>query len=380
MKAAPVIEALASQPAVEQRLVHTGQHYDAAMSEIFFDQLGMPRPDYNLGVGSGSHARQTAEILIRFEEIVLKEKPDVLVVYGDVNSTIATALVAVKLGVRVAHVEAGLRSGDRSMPEEINRVLTDAIADILFVSEPSGEANLLREGISREKIHFVGNSMIDTLLKHQEKAERTPILEQLGLLPGNGSRPTGIQSPRLQTCDFLLLTLHRPSNVDSRDDLLPILEAVHDIAGACPVLFPCHPRTRQRIKEFGLDRFFGSPEKGGPQPSNGARIFCTAPLGYLDFVHLMSKAKLVLTDSGGVQEETTILGVPCLTLRNNTERPVTLTHGTNVLAGTTKHSITAAHTKLVSSASTPSRPPLWDGMAGQRIAGILANLAEVSSS
>lgn len=373
MKAAPVIEALAEKPGIEQRLVHTGQHYDASMSEIFFDQLGMPRPDYNLGVGSGSHARQTADILTRFEEVVLKDKPELLVVYGDVNSTIATALVAAKLGIRVAHVEAGLRSGDRAMPEEINRVLTDAIADILFVSEPGGEANLLREGIAREKIFFVGNSMIDTLLKHQKKAERTPILSQLGLLQNGSANHANGDNWQHQPCDFLLLTLHRPSNVDSREDLLPIIEAVHEIAGNRPVLFPCHPRTRQRIQDFGFDHFFGSAGNGGPLAANGARIFCTAPLGYLDFVQLMSKAKLVLTDSGGVQEETTILGTPCLTLRDNTERPVTLTHGTNVLAGTSRQSITAAHQELLSKSHSRVRPPLWDGMAGQRIASILAD-------
>ncbi len=373
MKAAPVIEALSSEPGIRQTLVHTGQHYDASMSQIFFDQLGMPRPDCNLEVGSGSHARQTAEIMTRFEEVVLREKPDLLVVYGDVNSTIATALVAVKMGIRVAHVEAGLRSGDRTMPEEINRVLTDAIADILFVSEPSGEANLLREGVAREKIHFVGNSMIDTLLKHQRKAEETPILGQLGLLTEQlGEGATRGSSTQNQTREFILLTLHRPSNVDSREGFLPILEAVRQIGKERLVLFPCHPRTRQRIKEFGLDPHFEFSENGSPFRLNGSKILGTAPLGYLDFVHLMAKARLVLTDSGGVQEETTILGVPCLTLRNNTERPVTLTHGTNILAGNSRTSIIEAHNKLMASPRAPARPPLWDGIAGKRIARILA--------
>jgi len=375
MKAAPVIEALSSEPAVRQTLVHTGQHYDASMSQVFFDQLGMPRPDYNLEVGSGTHARQTAEVMTRFEEVVVREKPDLLVVYGDVNSTIATALVAVKMGVRVAHVEAGLRSGDRAMPEEINRVLTDAIADILFVSEPSGEANLLREGVAREKIHFVGNSMIDTLLKHQKKAEGTAILGSLGLLRNNGGNEgNGHGASTLnQARDFVLLTLHRPSNVDSCEGFQPILEAVREIGRERPVIFPCHPRTRQRIKEFGLDRHFVFSENGSPIDPDPRKIFCTTPLGYLDFVHLMSKANLVLTDSGGVQEETTILGVPCLTLRDNTERPATITHGTNFLAGSSRETILEAHRKLISSKRKATRPPLWDGMAGKRIARILAS-------
>jgi len=375
MKAAPVIEALVAEPTISQTLVHTGQHYDARMSQVFFDQLGMPRPDYNLEVGSGTHARQTAEILTRFEEVALREKPDLLVVYGDVNSTIATALVAVKMGIRVAHVEAGLRSDDRTMPEEINRVLTDAIADILFVSEPSGEANLLREGVAPEKIHFVGNSMIDTLLKHRKKAEETPILGQLGLLPEDTSEGAGGEaSPRNQPLKFILLTLHRPSNVDSREGFRPILEAVHEIANARPVLFSCHPRTRQRIKEFGFDHHFDFSEHGSRLRPNASRIFCMEPLGYLDFVHLMARADLVLTDSGGVQEETTILGVPCLTLRRNTERPATLTHGTNILAGNTTKSIVEAHEKLISAPLQAGRPLLWDGKAGKRIARILADI------
>ncbi len=375
MKAAPVIEALNLEPEIEQTLIHTGQHYDANMSQVFFDQLGMPRPDYNLEVGSGTHARQTAEIMTRFEEIIQREKPDVLVVYGDVNSTIATALVAVKLGIRIAHVEAGLRSGDRTMPEEINRLLTDAIADILFVTEPSGEANLLREGVAHERIRYVGNSMIDTLLKHRKKAEETAVLDRLGLLQKDASKGSGSGIfSQGKAIEFILLTLHRPSNVDSREGFLPILEAVQGIRGQRPVLFPCHPRTRQRIKEFALEQHFVFSENGGQQRPKGSRIFCTAPLGYLDFVHLMAKADLVLTDSGGVQEETTTLAVPCLTLRNNTERPITLTHGTNILAGCTRESIMDAHDRLMASTRTPSRPPLWDGMAGQRIAKILTAL------
>jgi UDP-N-acetylglucosamine 2-epimerase (non-hydrolysing) len=374
MKAAPVIEALSQEPGIRQTLVHTGQHYDASMSQVFFDQLGMPRPDFNLEVGSGSHARQTAEIMSRFEEVVLKNRPDLLVVYGDVNSTIATALVATKMGIPVAHVEAGLRSGDRTMPEEINRILVDAIAEILFVSEPSGEANLLREGIGRGKIHFVGNSMIDTLLKHREQAEKTSILEQLHLLeqqPGEARDRAIPYSKPVQ--EFILLTLHRPSNVDSREGLTPILEAVQNIAQKRLVLFPCHPRTRQRINEFGLAHCFANDENGSPVLSNGSTIVCTAPLGYLDFVHLMSKSKLVLTDSGGVQEETTVLNVPCLTLRNNTERPATISHGTNILAGNSRESIIAAHKELMANHRAITTPPLWDGKAGQRIAKVLAS-------
>jgi UDP-N-acetylglucosamine 2-epimerase (non-hydrolysing) len=371
MKAAPVLEELRSMSGIEQRLVHTGQHYDADMSRIFFEQLGMPQPDFNLGVGSGSHAQQTAEIMTRFEKLLLAEKPHLLVVYGDVNSTIATALVACKLGIEVAHVEAGLRSGDRSMPEEINRILTDAIADILFVSEESGELNLMKEGINKDRIFFVGNSMIDTLLKHRAVAERGTILDRLGLQSVCKVSVHGDGRSRNPGKGFYLLTLHRPSNVDDRSKFVCILDAIAEIAKGNPVVFPCHPRTRQRIMEFGLDEqivLLGDRESVSHRKG---KVFATAPLGYLDFVNLMSNATLVLTDSGGVQEETTILGTPCLTLRNNTERPVTISHGTNILAGTSKQSILEAHEKTLSASRAITTPPLWDGKAGQRIAEVL---------
>lgn len=374
MKAAPVLEALSSIPNVQQTLVHTGQHYDPNMSEVFFNQLGLPRPDFNLEVGSGSHAQQTAEIMTRFEKLIVEKRPDMLLVYGDVNSTIATALVACKLGVQVGHVEAGLRSGDRSMPEEINRILTDAIADVLFVSERSGELNLMREGKPKEKIFFVGNSMIDTLLKHRRVARETGILEQLGLHAGGRNRKTDASSACNGTLAFCLLTLHRPSNVDDRATLVGILDAANEIADGRPVVFPCHPRTKQRMREFGLDnRVVWLSEKQRITP-DGGKVLCIPPLGYLEFVNLMSNAKLVLTDSGGVQEETTVLGTPCLTLRNNTERPVTITHGTNCLAGSTKLSILQAHLKLLAASRPSSSPPLWDGKAGKRIAEVVTRL------
>lgn len=341
MKIAPLMEVFRNRQEIDPILVHTGQHYDRAMSELFFQELGIPEPDVNLGVGSASHAVQTAEIMKAFEPMVLSEKPDAVLVVGDVNSTIACGLVAVKLGVKLIHVEAGLRSFDRAMPEEINRLLTDAISDLLFCSEPSGVENLRREGVAERKIHLVGNVMIDTLLKNREKAERSAILEDLHL---NCSTP------------YAVVTLHRPSNVDDPAMLERIMGVLEEIAREMPVVFPVHPRTRTRLEE-----------------KRGRRsLFLLDPLGYLDFLKLMAHARIVLTDSGGIQEETTILGTPCLTLRENTERPITVEMGTNRLVGSDPGKILGTYREVMADPQTSGRiPPLWDGRAAERIATVL---------
>lgn len=340
MKIAPLMRAYRASGGIEPLLVHTGQHYDRNMSEVFFQQLGIPKPDLNLEVGSGSHAVQTAEIMTRIEPVLLDHKPDWLVVVGDVNSTIACALVAAKLGIRVAHVEAGLRSFDRSMPEEINRILTDAISDLLLVSERSGLENLRQEGIAESRIRFVGNVMIDSLLEHRAKAYESKILTHLSLEPAR----------------YVLVTLHRPSNVDDGALLADILCTLNLIAQECPVVFVVHPRTRARVES--LPR--------GTERSADLRLI--DPLGYLDFLRLMSDARVVLTDSGGIQEETTILGVPCLTLRKNTERPVTVSEGTNRLVDPDGESILAAWRLTNERPDRKARvPELWDGKAAGRI-------------
>lgn len=342
------------------RIVHTGQHYDQKMSEGFFDDLGIPKPDINLEVGSGSHAVQTAEIMKRFEPVLLAEQPDVLLVVGDVNSTIACTLVASKIEYGknsaglppsrkrpvIVHVEAGLRSFDRDMPEEINRILTDAISDLLFITEQSGADNLRQEGVGPEKIHFVGNVMIDTLRQHLEKARQSTIKEHLAVQGAYG-----------------LVTLHRPSNVDSPDTLLPLVQCLHEISHGIQLLFPLHPRTRNNMERFGmLEKLLANP-----------RIIVTEPLGYLDFLKLIQDATLVITDSGGIQEETTVLGVPCITLRQNTERPVTVTEGSNYLIGTDPEKIMHTAREVLSGSSKKGRiPKYWDGQAGQRIIAILA--------
>jgi UDP-N-acetylglucosamine 2-epimerase (non-hydrolysing) len=344
MKVAPIVAAMKRRPTrFHPLVVHTGQHYDASMSDSFFQDLDLPQPDTHLGVGSGSHAAQTAAVMERFEPVVLREKPDWVLVVGDVNSTIACALVCVKLGVKVAHVEAGLRSRDRTMPEEINRLLTDQIADLLFTPSPDADENLLAEGIPKERIRFVGNVMIDSLQKNLSVARALPTKEQLGL--------TGT--------DYALLTLHRPSNVDLRDAFERILSALEAIAAKLPIVFPVHPRTRKTIAELGLtDRVDAIKD-----------LRKVEPLGYLDFLNLSSTARLVLTDSGGIQEETTALGIPCLTLRENTERPITVEMGTNVVVGTdTTKIISAATAALNGSAKKALRqPPLWDGQTSERI-------------
>ncbi len=396
MKAAPIIAAirdhnqrLATSPnstglggsnvAVESVLVHTGQHYDEAMSERFFADLNIPKPDVHLGVGSGSHAAQTAEIMKRFEEVLLRERPDLLIIVGDVNSTVACALVAAKIsydasGSRplIAHVEAGLRSFDRGMPEEINRIVTDHLADLLFVTEKSGLENLRQEGIPESKVHFVGNTMIDSLLAFRNKAGLSPILDNLALRNGNGSRHGTVKG----IVRYGLLTLHRPSNVDQPDSFLNILEGLEELANSCPIIFPVHPRTRKRIVEFGLERFFTTEkhsqaeEKSSSGNSNG-RIRLVEPLGYLDFMCLMEHAAVVVTDSGGIQEETTCLGVPCVTVRENTERPITVQVGTNVLAGTSKEGIRQAVRQQLESKTQGVIPEAWDGKSAQRILEVL---------
>ena len=352
MKVAPVMAALAKRDGVNQTLVHTGQHYDANMSDIFWQELGLPRPDVNLGVGSGSHAVQTAQIMIHLEEVLLAQRPDIVLVYGDINSTVAAAIVCAKLLIPIGHVEAGLRSFDRTMPEEVNRLLTDQIADLLFTPSSDGNENLLREGIAAEKIYLVGNVMIDTLVRLLPQAE-TVWPQLLASLEGP---PQGWEQG-----GYALVTLHRPSNVDNPDELRHIIEALGAIAKKVPVLFPIHPRTRQRLQNFGLD-------------TQGPNFHLTDPVGYLEFLALHRHATLVITDSGGIQEETTYLGVPCITMRKNTERPVTVTMGTNVLVGQDSSRLQDEVSRILNGESRKGQiPPLWDGKASERIADVLAN-------
>ncbi len=346
MKIAPIMAEYKKSNRIEALLVHTGQHYDEKMSDLFFHQLGIPKPDVNLEVGSNSHACQTAEIMKAFEPVALEHKPDVVLVVGDVNSTIACGLVAVKLGVKLVHVEAGLRSFDRSMPEEINRVLTDAISDLLFCTEQSGVDNLRREGIPGEKIFLVGNVMIDTLLKNRAKAATSNVLSQFNL-DSNG---------------FAVLTLHRPANVDDPVTFSRILDALEIIQNDMPVIFPIHPRARKNLSSWSL----------GERIKKLPNLRLIEPLGYLDFLKLMSSAKLVLTDSGGIQEETTILKIPCLTLRENTERPITTQVGSNRVVGTDTDKIIETYRQVVDGGwCEPQIPSLWDGHAAERIVKIL---------
>jgi UDP-N-acetylglucosamine 2-epimerase (non-hydrolysing) len=340
MKIAPIIAAIRRRAGEAcQVLVHTGQHYDETMSKAFFRDLEMPPPDIDLGIGSGTHAEQTARVMLAFEPVLDEERPDWVVVVGDVNSTLACALVASKRTTRVAHVEAGLRSFDRAMPEEVNRVLTDQIADPLFTPSPDADANLLREGIRPEKIVRVGNVMIDTLMRRLEASGGSGILDRLNL----------------QRSGFAVLTLHRPSNVDDGETLRRIFSALGEVARRLPVIFPAHPRTRLRLREFRIDRPRG--------------VMILEPMGYLDFLHLWSNARLVMTDSGGLQEETTALAVPCLTLRENTERPITVEQGTNKVVGRDPARIVEAVSEVLSNGH-PARaraPKLWDGRAADRI-------------
>jgi UDP-N-acetylglucosamine 2-epimerase (non-hydrolysing) len=337
MKAAPVMRALLNRDNVKQTLVHTGQHYDASLSDVFFRELDIPEPDVNLKVGSGSHAQQTGEIMIRLEPVILERKPDWLLVYGDVNSTAAAALVCAKISVRIAHVEAGLRSFDRNMPEEINRLVTDQLAHLLFTPSQDGNENLLREGIAPEKIRLVGNVMIDSLVRLLPKANAAPI-------PDLPSR-------------YALVTMHRPANVDDPTFLQELLRALQTISQRIVVVFPMHPRTRQRVASFGFENLLDG------------NIRVTKPLSYLEFLGLQAKASIVITDSGGVQEETTYLHVPCLTVRENTERPITTTLGTNVLVGRDMAQLRKEAARILRGGVPHGEiPPLWDGRAGIRIA------------
>lgn len=347
MKIAPLMQAFDEHGVFETLLVHTGQHYDENMSRLFFDELGIPKPDINLEVGSASHAAQTAKIMKRFEPVVNDFKPDYVLVVGDVNSTIACGLVAVKLGVKLIHVEAGLRSFDRRMPEEINRVLTDSISDLLFVTEQSGVDNLRKEGVNNDKVHFVGNVMIDTLLANREKADNSNILRDLRL------KPKG----------YGVITLHRPSNVDTPENFEQVISAFEKMQEELTLVFPIHPRTRNNYKGTELGR----------RLEEMANMHLLEPIGYLDFLHLMSNAAVVITDSGGIQEETTILGVPCMTLRENTERPVTVTEGTNRLVPLTADGIIANFEEIKGTDfNFKGRiPKFWDGKAANRIASVI---------
>jgi UDP-N-acetylglucosamine 2-epimerase (non-hydrolysing) len=347
MKIAPIVREMKRRENEFQPLiVHTGQHYDEAMSDSFFVDLGIPKSDFHLEIGSASHAVQTARIMIAFEPIVLAEKPDWVLVVGDVNSTIACAIVCAKLGVKIAHVEAGLRSRDRTMPEEINRILTDSISDLLLTTSQDADENLKQEGISEDKIKFVGNVMIDSLFYNLEKSKESKVRENLDL---NGK-------------DYAVLTLHRPSNVDEKETFSGLLDALCKISQKLPIIFPVHPRTKANIEKFGF-----------AEQVKNSNIRLIEPLGYLDFMNLYSGAKLVLTDSGGLQEETTALGIPCLTLRENTERPITIELGTNVLVGTNPDKIKQAAYSILENSTTKDTkiPPLWDGRAAERICDAL---------
>ncbi len=359
MKAAPLIKALQDlAPEVELFLVHTGQHYDYEMSKAFFEDLNMPDPDIYLGVGSGTHAEQTAKIMVELEKELMEHEPDLVTVFGDVNSTLAASVVASKLWIPVAHVEAGLRSFDRTMPEEINRIVTDVLSEYLFATEKSALENLAREGIPEEKVFFTGNVMIDTLVTFLEKARASDITQRLGLREKN----------------FALLTLHRPSNVDNPEVFTRILSALSKIGKELPIIFPVHPRTRKRMSEFNLFNKFRDSLK---EPPSEYGIILIDPVKYTDFVSLELNSLFVLTDSGGIQEETTYLGIPCLTLRENTERPITIEVGTNELVGTDPARILAEAEKILrGDAKKGSIPELWDGKAAYRIAKILKEKLE----
>ncbi|MES2047272.1 MAG: UDP-N-acetylglucosamine 2-epimerase (non-hydrolyzing) [Pseudomonadota bacterium] len=354
MKIAPIMVALKNfGPALKVTLVHTGQHYDVAMNEQYFQALGIPTPDINLEVGSGSHAVQTAEVMCRFEAALEGQNPTAILVVGDVNSTIACALVATKKGIPVIHVEAGLRSFDRAMPEEINRVLTDQISDMLFTTEPSGRDNLLREGVADERIHFVGNVMIDTLRHNLARAISTSDIVS------DAGRPGFVNDEK----KYAVVTMHRPSNVDDEATLASLINTVITINKRLPVIFPLHPRTKAMIEKFGYGKLLDTPD-----------ILLLPPMGYLEMLGLMKDAKVVLTDSGGIQEETTALGVPCITLRNNTERPITVDEGTNTIAGQDAQTILKIFNEVMSGGGKGGRiPQYWDGRASNRIADVIAH-------
>jgi UDP-N-acetylglucosamine 2-epimerase (non-hydrolysing) len=352
MKVAPLHRAIQNLPNWTSKIVHTGQHFDAKMSDVFFTQLELPKPDFFLGIGGGTHSEVTAKIMLAFEPILLEEKPDLVIVVGDVTSTLACTLVAIKMGIPLAHVEAGLRSGDRSMPEEINRILTDSVADYLFVTEQSGIDHLKNEGVADEKVFFSGNVMIDSLVRYQEKAKSSTILTDLGLA----------------TDDYIVMTMHRPANVDTEQGLKSILRLIELSTSQTKVVFPIHPRTRAHMEKFGL---LNAIEKN-------KNLILTEPLGYLEFIQLMSHAQAILTDSGGIQEETTYLGIPCLTFRDSTERPITVTMGTNQLLADLDPEKTyqALLDILQGKCKKGQIPPLWDGKAAERIAQSIDQLVK----
>jgi UDP-N-acetylglucosamine 2-epimerase (non-hydrolysing) len=356
MKIAPLMAEVLSRPEIQPLLLHTGQHYDPEMSDVFFEQLGIPKPDIFLGIGSGSHAEQTAKVMLEFEKVCLNEKPDLVLVVGDVNSTLACALVASKMNIKVAHVEAGLRSRDRTMPEEINRLVTDSISDFLFTPSEDADINLGQEGIGKEKIHFVGNVMIDTLLKFKNQAKLASKI-------------------KLNRTDYVLATMHRPSNVDNKAIFENILLILNEISMTIPVLFTSHPRTQKQIEFFELQKYFNFLDTTADEILDiKPTINAFRPLPYMEFLNLMSEAKAVLTDSGGIQEETTILGVPCLTLRENTERPITIHEGTNRLVGLDRDSILTSMQEIMTGQwKRGGQPKYWDGQASARIIDILTN-------
>ncbi len=347
MKVAPLHRAFEKADGIESKIVHTGQHYDEKMSDVFFNQLGLPKPHFYLGIGGGSHTYQKAHVMLAFEKIINEEKPDLVLVVGDVNATAATSIVAVKMGIPTCHVEAGLRSGDRAMPEEVNRVITDSIVDFLFVTEHSGLVNLAKENIADEKVHFVGNVMIDSLVHFRAKAKESTILADLGLSPKN----------------YILMTMHRPSNVDNETSLKDILEIVKNASQHHPVVFPMHPRTSNNLKKFGLYEAFENIEN----------LIILGPQGYLQFLHLMDHAKVIVTDSGGIQEETTYLQVPCLTFRDSTERPITVELGTNQLLADLNPATVEAKLVDILNGKTKTGviPPLWDGKTSERITQVI---------
>ena len=360
MKIAPLLRAIkkhntqhASHSTIHHLLVHTGQHYDYEMSQVFFQDLEIPKPDFYLNIGSGTHAQQTGKVMIEFEKVLFQEKPDLVVVVGDVNSTLAAALTAVKVHIPAAHVEAGLRSFDRTMPEEINRLVTDIISDYLFTPSPDADENLKREGIAKEKIFLVGDVMVDSLLYNRARASRSDILEKLGLTTHHASSIT----------PYALLTLHRPSNVDSRDSLIKIVNALKEVSQKIPIIFPAHPRTLKKLTEFQL---LDSP----PFASDAVKVI--SPAGYIDFLNLEMNAMFVMTDSGGIQEETTVLDIPCLTLRNTTERPITVTQGSNMLVWNDTQKIIEESLKILDGKGKKgSCPGFWDGKTAERIVEII---------
>lgn len=367
MKVAPLHRAIKNLKGWTSKIVHTGQHFDAKMSDIFLAQLELPKPDFFLGIGGGSHTEVTAKIMLAFEKIVESENPDLIIVVGDVTSTLACTLVAVKMGIPLAHVEAGLRSGDRTMPEEINRILTDSVADYLFVTEQSGIDHLKHEGVPDEKVFLTGNVMIDSLVRYQEKAKSSHILAELGLQASDPKQRSEISDldknpvdSEIMSDSYIVMTMHRPANVDTETGLKAILELIELSTSKTKVVFPIHPRTRSNMAKFGLEQSL----------NQNKNLYLTEPLGYLEFIQLMTHSKAVLTDSGGIQEETTYLGIPCLTFRDSTERPITVTLGTNQLLADLdpKKTFAALEDILMGKNKKGQIPPLWDGHAAERIA------------